>query len=265
MFPIVQNRAGALDPVCGMRVDPITRPAIHLPGRNLLLLLAGCKTKFENNPERFLHPNAQPEPMQAPTAGVEYTCPMHPEVRQIGPGSCPKCGMALEPATFTAATLDEVNPEYRSMLRRFWFSAPLAAALFAMMYLGAHSRWLELALATPVVVWAGWPIFERGWASLVTRSLNMFTLIALGAGTAYCYSLVATLAPGIFPPSFQEHGGVAIYFEPAAVIIALVLLGQVLELRARGQTSGAIKSLLGLAPKTARRIEANGTEADRPD
>ncbi len=265
MFPIVQNRAGALDPVCGMRVDPdrAAGKSTYM-GETYYFCSPGCKTKFENNPERFLHPNAQPEPMPAPAAAVEYTCPMHPEIRQIGPGSCPKCGMALEPATFTAATLDEINPEYRSMLRRFWFSAPLAAALLVLMYLGVHSRWLELALATPVVVWAGWPIFERGWASLITRSLNMFTLIALGAGTAYSYSLVATLAPGIFPPSFQEHGGVATYFEPAAVIVALVLLGQVLELRARGQTSGAIKSLLGLAPKTALRIEANGTEADVP-
>ena len=172
--------------------------------------------------------------------------------------------MALEPATFTAATVDEVNPEYVAMLRRFWFSFPLAAVLMATMYLGVHSRWLELAVATPVVLWGGWPLLERGWVSIRTRSLNMFTLIALGSGTAYLYSVVATLAPGIFPPSFREHGMVAVYFEPAAVIIALVLLGQVLELRARGQTSSAIKSLLGLAPKTARRIQMDGTEADVP-
>ncbi|HLK19628.1 MAG TPA: heavy metal translocating P-type ATPase [Bryobacteraceae bacterium] len=265
MFPIVQNRAGALDPVCGMRVDPDHAAGqSSYQGQTYYFCSTGCKTKFENNPERFLHPGAQPEPMQPENAAAEYTCPMHPEVRQIGPGSCPKCGMALEPATYTLETLEAADPEYQSMLRRFWISAPLAAALIAMMYWGVHSRWLEFALATPVVLWAGWPIFERGWASLVSRSLNMFTLIALGAGTAYSYSVVATLAPGIFPPSFRDHAGVAVYFEPAAVIVALVLLGQVLELRARGQTSGAIKSLLGLSPKTARRIEPNGSESDVP-
>ena len=260
MFPIVQNSAGALDPVCGMRVDPehAAGTATHR-GQSYFFCSAGCLAKFENNPEKVLHPPHGPTPKD-----VEYTCPMHPEVRQLGPGSCPKCGMALEPATLNAATLDEVNPEYRDMLRRFWFSFPLAAALLAMMYLGAHSPWLDLALATPVVVWGGWPIFERGWASIITRSLNMFTLIALGAGAAYSYSVVATLAPGIFPSSFREHGMVAVYFEPAAVIVALVLLGQVLELRARGQTSSAIKSLLRLAPKTARRMESNGTEQDVP-
>src|SRR5580704_4311233 len=191
MFPIVQNSAGALDPVCGMRVDPerAAGTSTH-QGKSYYFCSTGCRTKFEKSPEKFLHPGARPEPMHAPTPDdVEYTCPMHPEVRQIGPGSCPKCGMALEPANFTAQTLDEVNPEYRAMLRRFWFSFPLAVALVAMMYLGAHSRWLELALATPVVLWGGRPIFERGWASIITRSLNMFTLIALGAGTAYSYSV----------------------------------------------------------------------------
>ena len=261
MFPIVQNRAGALDPVCGMRVDPEHAAAKSTyQGQSYYFCSTGCQAKFDGDPEKYLHPGAQPEAMHA----VEYTCPMHPEVRQLGPGSCPKCGMALEPATFTAATVDEVNPEYVAMLRRFWFSFPLAAVLMATMYLGVHSRWLELAVATPVVLWGGWPLLERGWVSIRTRSLNMFTLIALGSGTAYLYSVVATLAPGIFPPSFREHGMVAVYFEPAAVIIALVLLGQVLELRARGQTSSAIKSLLGLAPKTARRIQMDGTEADVP-
>lgn len=262
MFPIVQNRAGALDPVCGMRVDPehAAGTSMHR-GQSYYFCSAGCLAKFENNPEKVLHP------AQGPTqehSDVEYTCPMHPEVRQLGAGSCPKCGMALEPANFTTATLDEVNPEYRAMLRRFWFSFPLAAALVAMMYLGAPWRWLELTLASPVVLWGGWPIFERGWASIRTRSLNMFTLISLGAGTAFSYSVVAIFAPGIFPSSFREHGMVAIYFEPAAVIVTLVLLGQVLELRARGQTSSAIKSLLSLAPKTARRMEPNGTEQDVP-
>jgi P-type Cu+ transporter len=261
MFPIVQNSAAALDPVCGMRVDS-EHAAVKstYQGKDYYFCSIGCRAKFESDPEKYLHPSAQPEPMHA----VEYTCPMHPEVQQLGPGSCPKCGMGLEPATFTAATLDEVNPEYTAMLRRFWFSFPLAAALVAMMYLGAHSRWLELALATPAVLWGGWPILERGWASIRMRSLNMFTLIALGAGTAYLYSVVATLAPGIFPPSFREFGMVPVYFEPAAVIVALVLLGQVLELRARSQTSSAIKSLLGLAPKTARRIQPDGAEVDVP-
>ena len=261
MFPIVQNRAAALDPVCGMRVDS-QHAAVKstYQGKDYYFCSTGCRAKFESDPEKYLHPGAQPEPMHA----VEYTCPMHPEVQQLGPGSCPKCGMGLEPATFTAATLDEVNPEYTAMLRRFWFSFPLAAALVAMMCLGAHPRWLELALATPAVLWGGWPILERGWASIRMRSLNMFTLIALGAGTAYLYSVVATLAPGIFPPSFREFGMVPVYFEPAAVIVALVLLGQVLELRARSQTSSAIKSLLGLAPKTARRIQPDGAEVDVP-
>jgi Cu+-exporting ATPase len=265
MFPIVQNRAEALDPVCGMRVDPQHAAGkSSYQGQSYHFCSNGCRVKFEGDPEKYLNPGAQPEPMTLTAAATEYTCPMHPEVRQIGPGSCPKCGMALEPATFTAATLDEINPEYTAMLRRFWFSFPLALALVAMMYLGAHSGWLELALATPVVLWGGWPIFERGWASIQTRSLNMFTLIALGSGTAYLYSVVATLSPRIFPTSFREHGMVAVYFEPAAVIVALVLLGQVLELRARSQTSSAIKSLLGLAPKTARRIQMDGSEADVP-
>ena len=259
MFPIIQNSTSMLDPVCGMSVDrehAAGESTYH--GQTYYFCSTGCAAKFEADPEKYLHPGARLEPMD-----VEYTCPMHPEVRQIGPGSCPKCGMALEPVTYTAANAQEVNPEYVAMLRRFWFSFPLAMALMVMMYLGAHSRWLELALATPVVLWGGWPIFERGWASIVSRHLNMFTLIALGAGTAYLYSVVATLSPAIFPASFREHGGaVAIYFEPAAVIIALVLLGQVLELRARSQTGSAIKSLLGLAPKTARRILPDGSEQD---
>src|SRR5580693_4568149 len=263
MFPIVQNRAAAVDPVCGMRVDPehaAGKSAYR--GETYYFCSKGCAAKFEADPEKYLHPSALPEPMGT---AAEYTCPMHPEVRQIGPGSCPKCGMALEPVTVTAETLHQINPEYAAMLRRFWFSFPLAMALVVMMYLGLHARWIELALATPVVLWGGWPFFERGWASIVARSLNMFTLIALGTGTAYLYSVVATLAPGVFPASFREHGGeVALYFEPAAVIVALVLLGQVLELRARAQTSSAMKSLLGLAPKTARRIRPDGSDEDVP-
>jgi Cu+-exporting ATPase len=268
MFPILQKPAGALDPVCGMTVDPQhAAGSSAYQGKTYYFCSKGCVAKFETNPEKYLHPGAPPEPMSAEitAAGVEYTCPMHPEVRQLGPGSCPKCGMALEPVTFTAANADEVNPEYIDMRRRFWLSTALTAPLLILMYLGAHSRWVEFALATPVVLWAGWPLLERGWASIVNRSLNMFTLIAAGVGTAYLYSLVATLAPNIFPAGFREaNGDVAAYFEPAAVIVTLVLLGQVLELRARGQTSTAIKSLLGLAPKTARRILASGGEEDIP-
>ncbi|HYL36622.1 MAG TPA: copper-translocating P-type ATPase, partial [Bryobacteraceae bacterium] len=206
---------------------------------------------------------AAPEPMPTGESAAEYTCPMHPEVRQIGPGACPKCGMALEPVAFSLAT-EEANPEYTDMRRRFLISLPLTAALLALMYLGRHRPWIELALATPVVLVAGWPLFERGWASLVNRSLNMFTLIAMGAGAAYVYSVVATLVPGVFPASLREHGTVPVYFEAAAVIVSLVLLGQVLELRARNQTSSAIRALLRLAPKTARRIRPDGAEEDVP-
>ena len=268
MFPILKKTAGALDPVCGMTVDPQHAAGSSVyQGKTYYFCSKGCVAKFEANPEKYLHPGAQPEPMhqEAASTGVEYTCPMHPEVRQIGPGSCPKCGMALEPATFTLANVDEVNPEYIDMRRRFWFGAALTAPLLVLMYLAVHSRWVEFALATPVVLWAGWPLLERGWESIVNRSLNMFTLIATGVGAAYLYSLAATLMPNLFPAGFREHNGeVAVYFEPAAVIVTLVLLGQVLELRARGQTSTAIKSLLSLAPKTARRIQANGSEEDVP-
>jgi len=268
MFPILQKTAGVLDPVCGMTVDPQHAAGSSVyEGKTYYFCSQGCVAKFEANPEKYLHAAATPEPTHEETTstGVEYTCPMHPEVRQIGPGSCPKCGMALEPAAFTLANVDEVNPEYIDMRRRFWFSALLTAPLLVLMYLGVHSRWVEFALATPVVLWAGWPLLARGWESIVNRSLNMFTLIATGVGAAYLYSLVATLMPNIFPAGFREHGGeVAVYFEPAAAIVTLVLLGQVLELRARGQTSTAIKSLLGFAPKTARRIQANGNEEDVP-
>ena len=206
---------------------------------------------------------------------AEYTCPMHPEVRQKGPGSCPICGMALEPVTIS---LDEPsNEELSDMTRRFWWSLALTLPVLAVMvseFLPGQPlqhavstravNWIELALATPVVLWGGWPFFVRGWASIVSRHLNMFTLIALGVGAAYGFSVVATLTPNLFPQSFHMHGGVAVYFEPAAVIVVLVLLGQVLELRARSRTGAAIRSLLGLAPKTARRIEADGSERDVP-
>jgi Cu+-exporting ATPase len=208
---------------------------------------------------------------------VEYTCPMHPEVRRKGPGACPICGMALEPRTVTAVTIEERNPELEDMTRRFWWSSAITVPILAFMVseflpgqplhaLVPHGwlNWILFALASPVVLWGGWPFFLRGWASVINRHLNMFTLIALGVGAAYSYSVVATLFPGLFPDSFRMMGEVAVYFEPAAVIVVLVLLGQVLELRARSQTSTAIRNLLELAPKTARRISAEGSEQDVP-
>jgi Cu+-exporting ATPase len=265
MLPILQPKAaGARDPVCGMLVDPEhAAGSSTYRGQVYHFCSQGCAAKFEASPEKYLHPSAQLEPMTPEAAAVEYTCPMHPEVRQMGPGACPKCGMALEPVS--PALSGEVNPEYADMRRRFWWSVFPTAALLGLMYTGFGSHWIECALATPVVLWAGWPLFERGWASLVQRSLNMFTLIATGAGTAYLYSLAATVAPGLFPASLGNHpGGIAVYFEPAAVIVTLVLLGQVLELGARSRTSSAIRSLLSLAPKMARRIRANGIEEDVP-
>jgi len=222
----------------------------------------GCANKFQADPEKYLHPKAAPEVMDREAKGVEYTCPMHPEIRQIGPGACPKCGMALEPVSVTLDSVDEVSPEYKDMLRRFWFSMPPCAALLGMMFAGVHGPWVEFVLATLVVPWAGRPIFNRAWDSIVNRSPNMFTLIGAGAGAAYAYSFIAAMAPGIFPAEMRQHGEVALYFEPAAVIVCLVLLGQVLELRARSQTGSAIKALLRLAPKTARIIRRGGVEED---
>jgi P-type Cu+ transporter len=214
----------------------------------------------------------EPVEPSTPAEHTEYTCPMHPQIVRDGPGACPICGMALEPRT---VTVNAVNPELVSMTRRLWIGAVLTLPLLAVMIsdllpdrplqqlLGAALGWVEFALATPVVLWGGWPFFERGWASIVHRSLNMFTLIAMGSGAAYLYSLAAVAAPGLFPPTFRDASGhIGLYFEAAAVITVLVLLGQVLELRARSQTSGAIQALLGLAPKTARRISPDGSEAD---
>ena len=264
MFPILQKPAGSIDPVCGMTVDPQRAAgSSEYQGKTYHFCSKGCVAKFEADPEKYLHPGAKPEAMAPSPASAEYTCPMHPEVRQSGPGACPKCGMALEPVAFSLAT-EETNPEYTDMRRRFLLSLAPTAALLALMFLGIHQPWIELLLATPVVLWAGWPLLERGWASLVYRSLNMFTLIATGTLAAYVYSLVATLAPGIFPASMRTEAHVPVYFESAAVITALVLLGQMLELRARQQTSSAIRALLQLAPKTARRIRPNGTEEDVP-
>ena len=234
-----------------------------------------CQARFSADPEAFLKPKADVAP-DAAAEGTEYVCLMHPEVVQIGPGSCPICGMALEPRVATADEPDDT--ELRDMTRRLWVCAILTAPLFLItmgtMVAGHEATawirpgllaWIELALSTPVVLWGGWPFFERMWASLVSRNLNMFTLIGIGTGTAYIFSLVATVAPGLFPESLRGHDGeIGRYFEAAAVITVLVLLGQVLELRARSKTSGAIRALLGLAPKTARRIAADGNETDVP-
>ena len=266
------NATQAIDPVCGMKVDPESTD-FHATHDNVTyhFCSAGCRGKFVAAPDQYLAPAAATVPDDLP--GAIWTCPMHPEIRQDHPGACPICGMALEPATVTAAT--GPSPELADMTRRFWIALALSLPVFVL-EMGGHvfpalhhlvpmrvSVWIQLVLATPVVLWAGWPFFERGWASLVTRNLNMFTLIAMGTGVAWAYSVVAALAPGIFPPAFRSADGtVAIYFEAAAVITVLVLLGQVLELRAREQTSGAIKALLNLAPKTARRIGADGEEEE---
>jgi len=257
------------DPVCGMTVDPVTTPhhAAHA-GRDFHFCSAGCRTKFVAEPSKYL---AAAPPPAAP-AGTIYTCPMHPQVRQVGPGACPICGMALEPELVTAEA--GPNAELTDMTRRFWVGLALTLPVLAL-EMGGHafdlhrffsaqtSNWLQLALATPVVLWAGWPFFERGARSLVTRNLNMFTLIAMGIGVAWLYSVVATLAPQVFPSAFRrQDGSVPIYFEAAAVITVLVLLGQVLELRAREQTSGAIRALMDLAPKTARRVRGDGEDEE---
>jgi len=259
------------DPVCGMTVDPATakHQAAH-DGRTFHFCSAGCAEKFRKDPERYAA-GAPPPPVEAP-AGTIYTCPMHPEVRQVGPGSCPICGMALEPELVTAEA--QPNPELKDMTRRFWVGLALAAPVFVL-EMGGHlaghmirldgrtSAWIQFALATPVVLWCGWPFFERGARSIANRSLNMFTLIAMGVGVAWLYSVVATLAPQAFPAAFRRpDGSTPIYFEAAAVITVLVLLGQVLELRARERTSGAIRALLDLAPKTARRVRADGSDEE---
>jgi Cu+-exporting ATPase len=258
-----------LDPVCGMTVDPATsKHRFDHRGETFHFCSAGCRSKFAADPARYLAKEKAPEPGMP--AGTIYTCPMHPEIRQVGPGSCPICGMALEPEVASLET--GPNPELADMSRRLWIGGALALPA-VVLEMGGHlagphdwvdpalSNWIQLVFATPVVFCAGWPFLLRGWQSLASRNLNMFTLIAMGTGVAYLYSLIGTVAPQIFPDTFRGHGGaVAVYFEAAAVITVLVLLGQVLELRARDATSGAIKALLQLAPKTARRVEADGSE-----
>ena len=263
-----------MDPVCGMQVSPTTAQhrADHR-GKTYFFCSAECHAKFEANPSAYLVTEADaPAPAREQPQGVIYTCPMHPQIRQIGPGNCPICGMTLEPEVTTGET--GPSAELLDMTRRFWVGLILAVPVLALemgghltnlhMLLGAQaSNWIQLLLAIPVVLWAGWPFFTRAWQSLVTRHLNMFTLIAMGTGVAWAYSVVATFAPQIFPATFRAaDGSVAIYFEAAAVITVLVLLGQVLELRAREQTGGAIRALLDLAPKSARRVRNDGSDED---
>jgi len=268
--------AVAIDPVCGMKVKRETAThRFEYRGEGYLFCGGRCRERFQADPEKFLKPkDPENEPGQqkaepAMPAGTIYICPMDPEVRQVGPGTCPICGMALEPEE---VSLDQgPDPELIDMTRRFWIALALTAPVFAI-EMGRHvglmhlvspewSNWISLALSTPVVLWAGSPFFARGWRSVVSRHLNMFTLIAMGTGVAYLYSVIGTLAPQVFPAGFRDmRGAVAVYFEAAAVIIVLVLLGQVLELKARERTSGAIRALLGLAPKTARRITDRGDE-----
>jgi len=279
------------DPVCGMAVDPgTTKHTVDHHDERFYFCSGGCKDAFLVAPDQYaghdqadaaahdhaghVH-RAQPtseQPTPGASEAVEYTCPMHPEIRQDGPGTCPICGMALEPVIVTTET--GPSQELRDMTRRFWFGVALSIPVVILgmgrdLIPSLHdnvsataSAWTQLALATPVVLWAGWPFFVRGWASVRSRNLNMFTLIAMGTGVAWLFSVVATVAPGIFPAAFREDGAVEVYFEAAAVITTLVLLGQVLELRAREATSGAIKALLDLSPKTARRVRDDGTEEE---
>ncbi|CAN5171803.1 heavy metal translocating P-type ATPase [soil metagenome] len=258
------------DPVCGMSVDLVR--AIHRArhdSQDYFFCSAGCRAKFVADPARYLTPGTKADPV---IPGAIYTCPMHPEIRQEGPGSCPICGMALEPETVTAEA--PPNHELVDFTRRFWIGLVLTLPVFAL-EMGGHltnlhrlvpgqmSNWIQFALATPVVLWCGLPFFQRGWISLRTRRLNMFTLISMGVGVAWLYSVVAVLAPSLFPPAFLKPDGSApVYFEAAAVITVLVLIGQILELRAREQTSGAIRALLDLAPKKARRVRADGVDED---
>ncbi len=268
----------ATDPVCGMQVDPANAAAAHeYNGKKYYFCSVRCKDRFAADPESFLNPDPKSE-IQHPKSEIEYTCPMHPEIVQIGPGSCPICGMALEPKEISLD--DSPDPEYVDMKHRFWISLPLTIPVFVLamseMFVDLNtlfpswphgraatvSMWIQFILATPVVLWAGWPFFERAWASVRNVSPNMFTLIAIGTGSAYLLSLAALFVPQVFPEAMRDaHSGIVPgYFEAAAVITTLVLLGQVLELRARSQTSSAIKELLRLAPETATVVRADGSE-----
>jgi cation transport ATPase len=267
----VQPVQSVKDPVCGMTVDPHTaKHKYSHEGQRYYFCSGTCLGKFMSDPATYTVQDAK---AASPAGeGIIYTCPMHPQIRQEGPGACPICGMALEPETVSADTT--ANPELDDMTGRFWIALALTAPVFVL-EMGGHltnshqfidqqkSNWVQLILATPVVLWTGWPFFERAWISLKTRNLNMFTLIAMGTGVAWSYSIVGTLLPGSFPSTLRGHdGSVAVYFEAAAVITVLVLLGQVLELKAREQTSGAIRALLDLSPKSARRIKTDGVDED---
>ena len=259
---------GLIDPVCGMSVKADSPQQATHGGHDYRFCSAGCRSKFVADPARYLAPKPV-APEQGP-AGTQYTCPMHPEIVRDAPGSCPICGMALEP--MMPSLDDDENPELTDFRRRFWWTLPLSLAVLALAMFGhrttllsANARtWLELVLTAPVVLWAGWPFFVRWAQSIVNRSPNMWTLIGTGVGAAFAYSVVATLAPGLFPDSFREHGRVNVYFEAAAIIVSLTLMGQLLELKARSSTSAALKALLRLAPKTARRLGDDGSEEDIP-
>jgi Cu+-exporting ATPase len=277
----VSAAAGEIrDPVCGMAVKPATaKHRAEHDGQTYYFCSGGCRAKFLADPARFLKPADKgvatvPAPVAPVPTGTIYTCPMHPQIRRDAPGSCPICGMALEPEGIPEA--EGANPELKDMTRRFVIGAVLATPIFVV-EMGGHlglmnlehfasmvaSRWIQFALATPIVFWCAWPFFQRAWASVLNRSPNMFTLIALGVGASYGYSLAATFAPELFPASLRQHGGmIPVYYEAAAVVTVLVLLGQVLELRAREKTGGAIRALLKLAPKTARRLRADGTDEE---
>ncbi len=263
------------DPVCGMTVTTASEHHLEHDGLPFYFCSTKCKSKFEASPESYTAKDgsAAPAAPMAPVAGdqgVIYTCPMHPQIRQDHPGDCPICGMALEPVMPTLD--DEESPELVAFTRRFWWTLPLTVVVTTLAMFGhqlgwfqmATQSWIELILSLPVVLWAGWPFFARGAQSVVNRNPNMWTLISLGTGAAFLYSVVATLVPGVFPDSFISMGRVAVYFEAAVVIISLTLFGQLLELKARSKTSAAIKSLLGLAPKTARRVKPDGSEEDIP-
>jgi Cu+-exporting ATPase len=286
VLPVFKEEAREKDPVCGMTVDRKKAAAtVEYSGKTYYFCSARCGERFRTAPEKYLaapgsagmddvHAAASVRAKADATAKeIRYTCPMHPEIVQIGPGTCPKCGMALEPMDFVAGGEEEADPEYESMRKRLWVGTALSVPLLLLAMIGdfvglrlepSTKNWIELLLATPVVLWGGWPFFQRFWSSLVQRSPNMFTLIGLGTGAAYLYSVAATLLPEWFPASFRDmHGGVAVYFEAAAVITTLVLLGQVLELRARRQTSGAIRQLLNLTPQSAHLVDGD-TEHDVP-
>ncbi|HEU5021829.1 MAG TPA: heavy metal translocating P-type ATPase, partial [Bryobacteraceae bacterium] len=270
-----QTMAEVIDPVCGMSIAPEDAVG-HADHKGIRYYFCSpvCQQKFQAHPEDYTG-GGRPQPAPAGPAEGEYTCPMHPEIVRNGPGACPICGMALEPRQVTG---ESVNPELVDMTRRFRTGVALTIPILAFMVSDlfprdplthlagmAAARWIQFALATPVVLWCGWPFFERAWLSVRNRSLNMFTLIGLGTGSAYLYSVFAMLLPDAIPRSFRSMGGeTPVYFEPAAVIVTLVLLGQVLELRARSQTSGAIRALLGLSPKTARVLKDDGGESDVP-